>query len=267
MIKQKIKLSFAISLALFGCPRVQAKPVNPVLLVQSPTLNRSGQINESLIFAAAPPPPPDIGEPGQRSEAGSRGCEEMDKPLASSQKRLTALVPVYSGSELVLGATLAPAPIFWFYIPYQYQSPFPAKFVLRNKEGKLVYQSDVTLPETPGVISLSIPRAVPPLEIGKRYRWFLKIYCKAQEPPAFVEGWIQRNLLNPVLKSQLEKATPRDRVALYAANGIWFEALSTAAELRRRDPKDTSWAALLRSVGLNDFVNEPILQCCTLKTE
>lgn len=231
---QNIKLTLVIGWAVLSCIQVQAQPVNFL----------------------APPPPPDIGEPGQRSEAGSRGCEDMNQPLTSSHKQLTALVPVYSNSELVLGATIAPTPTFWFYIPYQ--PPFPASFVLRDKDGNLVYQTDVTLPETPGLVSLSLPRAVAPLLIGKRYRWFLKIYCKAQEPPAFVEGWIQRNSLNPVLKSQLEKATPRERVALYAANGIWFEALNTASELHRRDPKDTSWAALLQAVGLNDFVNEPL---------
>ncbi len=258
---QKIKLTLAISWVVLSCTQLQAQPVNHLLLAQSPTLNRSGQSNESLIFAA-PPPPPDIGEPGQRSEAGSRSCEAL---ACDSQKRLTALVPIYSNSELVLGATSAPAPTFWFYIPYK--QPFPGKFVLQDKDGKLVYQTDVTLPQTPGVVSLSLPGAVAPLLIGKPYRWFLKIYRKAQAPPAFVEGWIQRNSLNPVLKSQLEKATPRDRVALYAANGIWFEALSTAGVLRRRDPKDTSWAALLQGVGLNDLATEPILECCIPKSE
>lgn len=243
---QKIKLTLAISWAVLSCTQVQAQP-------GSQNIESSAQ----LIFAA-PPPPPDIGEPGQRSEAGSRGCEEMNKQFASSQKRLTALVPVYSDSELVLGATIAEYPTFWFYIPYQ--PPIPGKFVLRDKDGKLVYQTDVTLPETPGVVSVSLPRAEAPLEIGKQYHWFLKIYCKAQQPPTFVEGWIQRNSLNPVLKSQLEKATPRDRFALYATKGIWFDALSTAVELRRRNPKDTSWAALLRAVGLNNIAIEPIVQ-------
>jgi hypothetical protein len=123
------------------------------------------------------------------------------------------------------------------------------------------------LPDTPGVVSLSLPQTVAPLEIGKQYRWFLKVYCKAQEPPAFVEGWVQRISLNPILKSQLEKATPRDRVALYAANGIWFEALSIAGELRRRDPNAPSWVVLLQAVGLTGLVNEPIVECCTPKGE
>lgn len=255
---QKVKLTLAISWAILSCTQVQAQPVNSVLLEPRPTSNPNRQPNELLTFAA-PPPPPDIGEPGQRAEAGSRGCqEEIDKPLASSQKPLLALMPVYSDSELVLGTTIAPTPTFWFYIPYQ--PPSSGKFVLRDKNGKLLYHTDVTLPQTSGVVSLSLPKAVAPLEIGKQYHWFLKIYCKPQEPPAYVEGWIQRNPLNPVLNSQLQKATPRDLVALYAAHGIWFEALSTASVLRHRDPKDTTWAELLRTVGLNDLATEPILK-------
>ncbi|NMG19996.1 DUF928 domain-containing protein [Brasilonema bromeliae] len=151
-------------------------------------------------------------------------------------------MPVYSNSEFVFGTAIASHPTFWFYVPYQ--SSFPAKFVLRDKEGKLIYQIDVTLPKTPGVTSFSLPSTVAPLEMNKQYHWYFKIYCKAQEPPAFADGWIQRTSLNPALKSQLEKATPQQRVALYATNGIWFEALSTAGELRRRNPRDTSWAAL-----------------------
>ena len=259
---QNIKLTLAISCAVLSCTQVQAQPVNSQLLGQNPTLNPTRKLNKALTFAA-PPPPPDIGEPGQRSEAGSRGCENVDKrvPTDTQKQPLTALVPVYSDSALVLGTTIAATPTFWFYIPYV--TAIPAKFVLRDKDGKLLYQSDVMLSQTPGVVSLPLPKTVTPLEIGKQYRWFLKIYCKAQAPPTFVEGWIQKVSLNPVLKSQLEKATPRDRVALYAANGIWFKALNTAGVLRRRNPNDTSWAALLQAVGLNDLANEPIVECCT----
>ncbi|MEI2582661.1 DUF928 domain-containing protein [Scytonema sp. PRP1] len=240
--------TLAISWAVLSCTQMHAQSVNSLVIGQSSTVNPRGQLNQSLIFAA-PPPPPDIGEPGQRAEAGSRGC-------GGGNKQLTALMPVYSNSQLIFGATTASHPTFWFYIPYK--PPSPGKFVLQDKDDNLVYQTDVTLPQTPGVISFSLPQTVAPLLIGKRYHWFFKIYCKAQQPSAFVEGWIQRNSLNPALNSQLEKATPRERVALYAANGIWFEALTTAGELRRRDPKETSWATLLQAVGLNDLANEPI---------
>lgn len=266
---QTIKLTFAISWALLACTRLQAQPVDPVLLVQRPTLNPSGQSNEALIFAA-PPPPADIGEPGRRSEAGSRRvCEEMDGQRSMSEKKLlTALVPVYPdyqplNSELVWGATTAEHPTFWFYVPYQ--PPFSGTFTLRDKDGKLVYQTDVTLPKTPGVVSLPLPSTASPLKVGEQYHWYFKVYCKPQQqqPPVFVEGWIQRNSLNPALESQLEKATPRDRVALYATNGFWYEALTVASQLRRTDPKALDWAALLQSVGLDNIAKEPIVECCT----
>lgn len=250
----KIKLSFAIAASVLSFTQVQAKPVKSLPLEQSPTSNLKAQLNRTLIFAA-PPPPPDIGEPGRRADAGSRGC--------GGNKRLIALVPDYLNSHLIFGATTAQYPTFWFYIPYQ--PAFPAKFVLEEKDGKLVYQSDLKLSQTPGVINLSVPKTVAPLSMGKQYHWYLNIYCKQQDPPIFVEGWIQRNSLNPTVQDQLDKATPRDRVALYAANGIWFEALSTAGELRRRDPNDTSWATLLQTVGLNGVANEPIVPCCTLR--
>ncbi|MBD1930037.1 DUF928 domain-containing protein [Trichocoleus sp. FACHB-90] len=265
---QTIKLTFAISWALLACTRLQAQPVDPVLLVQRLDLNPSGQSNEALIFAA-PLPPADIGEPGRRSEAGSRRvCEEMDEQRSMSEKKLlTALVPVYPAyqplnAELVWGATTAEHPTFWFYVPYQ--PPFSGTFTLRDKDGKLIYQTDVTLPKTPGVVSLPLPSTAPSLKVGEQYHWYFKVYCKPQQqqPPVFVEGWIQRNSLNPALESQLEKATPRDRVALYATNGFWYEALTVASQLRRTDPKALDWAALLQSVGLDSIAKEPIVECC-----
>jgi Domain of Unknown Function (DUF928) len=261
---QKMKLILAISCTVLSCTPVQAKPVNAPSLGQNPALKPSKKLNGSLTFAA-PPPPPDIGEPGQRSEAGSRGCENADKrlPTDTQKQQLIAIVPVYSDSALVLGTTTAAAPTFWFYTAYV--APVPAKFVLRDKDGELVYQTDVVLPQSPGAIGLSLPKTASPLLVGQRYRWFLKIYCREQEPPAFVDGWIQIDALDPVLKSQLEKATPRDRVALYAANGLWFDALNTASELRRRNPKDPTWAELLQAVGLNDLATEPIVSVTNLQ--
>lgn len=256
---QKMKLAFAISLALVGFARVQAQPADSTILVQRPTLNLSGQLNQPLIFDA-PPPPPDVGASGQRTEGASRGCENMGKqPNLSKEKVLTALVPVYGSrdSELIWGITTASRPIFWFYVPYS--SKLEAEFVLQDEAEQTVYQTPVTLSGTPGLVSLSLPSKAAPLEIGKRYHWYFNIYCQPQQPPVFVDGWIKREELNPALKSQLEKATQKKRVALYAANGIWYDALSASAELRRINPKDTNWVALLRAAGLDDIALEPMV--------
>lgn len=252
---QKIQLFLVISLSLLSCIQVQAQPENP-----------KGQLNQSLIFAA-PPPPPDIGEPGKRGEAGSRGCSQNpNKPLSSSPKRLTALVPIYSNSELVFGTTIREHPSFLFYVPYT--SDFASgEFVLEDEvQNQTIYKTSLT--RTPGVVSFRLPSKAAPLETGKRYRWYFNIYCnKDNQIIANVEGYVKREQLKPALKTQLEKATPRQQVNLYAANGIWYEALSAASELRRSNLQDPSWTELLQAVGLNDFVTEPRVECCNLESE
>ena len=260
---QKLNLTFAISLASLGFTPVQAVPIKSVLLVQHPTLNSSRQLNERLSFNA-PDPPDDINAPGNRTAGGKRGCENMKQLSASKEKLLTALVPVYrpKGSGLVLGLTTAPNPTFWFYVPYL--PTLAAEFVLQDAAGQTVYQTPVTLSGPPGVVSLSLPSTASPLEIGKRYHWYFNIYCQPQQPPVFVDGWIKRDSLNPALKSQLHKATPTQRVALFAAKGIWYDALTASAELRRTDPKHTDWAALLQTVGLDNIASEPMVKCCQL---
>ncbi|MBN3870345.1 MAG: DUF928 domain-containing protein [Nostoc sp. JL33] len=252
---QKIQLFLAISLTLLSCIQVQAQPGNS-----------KEQLNQSLIFAA-PPPPPDIGEPGKRAEAGSRGCSQnVNKPLSSSSKRLTALVPIYANSELVFGTTIAEHPSFLFYVPYA--SNFASgEFVLEDEaQNQTIYKTSLT--GTPGVVNLRLPSKAAPLGIGKQYRWYFNIYCqKDKQIIANLEGYVKREQLKPALKSQLEKATPRQQVSLYAANGIWYEALSAASELRRTNSQDTSWTALLQAVGLNDFATEPKVECCNLESE
>ncbi|ODG99952.1 hypothetical protein A4S05_35540 [Nostoc sp. KVJ20] len=220
------------------------------------------QIPGTEIFNA-PPPPPDINAPGNRTAGGKRGCENMQKQLAASQEKLlTALVPVYQSpnAELVFGLTTISHPTFWFYIPYK--TTDAAEFVLQNQEGQTVYQSPVSLSGTPGVVSLSLPSTAASLKIGDRYHWYFNIYCNPQQPPVFVDGWIKRVEPNTVLKTQLEKATPNQRVALYATHGIWYDLVAASGELRRLDPKDNNWANILQSIGLNYIASEPIVDCC-----
>ncbi|MFN6569516.1 DUF928 domain-containing protein [Dendronalium sp. ChiSLP03b] len=244
----KIQLFLAISCILLSHTQVHA------------------QLNQSLIFAA-PPPPADIGEPGKRAEAGSRGCGQNinQSSVAVPAKQLTALVPVYSKSELVFATAIAEHPSFWFYVPYSSSFAY-GEFVLEDEaQNQSIYKTSLT--STPGVVSLGLPAKAAPLEIGKRYRWYFNIYCKKDNQIiANVEGYVKRDQLNSTLKTQLAKATPSQRVTLYAANGIWYDALSAAGELRRTNPQEQSWTALLQAIGLNDVATEPKVECCNLES-
>ena len=259
-----IGLSLAIIFALVSFTPVQAQLAKPMNSIPRPTLNLRQQSKKPLIFKT-PPPPPNIGAPSQRKGGGSRGCMDVNvQNTQLSEKVLTALAPEYSGSQLVLGLTTQVRPTFWFYVPYKSNSTY-AKLVLEDELNQTIYKTPLT--QTPGVVSVSLPSTSAPLKIGKRYHWYFNIYC--QQDNQFltsVEGDVQLLALNPIVQSQLDKATPQQQVALYAANGIWYEALTTLANLRHTYPQDTKlvsdWASLLGSVGLQNIAAEPIVDCC-----
>lgn len=263
---QQLKLSCSISLVLLSFMPVQAEAVESETLISRSTLYSSKQLDDPLSFNA-PPPPDDIDAPGDRVGGGKRGCENLAKQLTGSKgKLLTALVPVYGApdSGLVLGATTASHPTFWFYVP---DAPaVEAEFVLQDQASQTIYQSPVLLSKMPGVVSLSLPSHATPLEIGKLYHWYFNIYCQPQQPPVFVDGWIKRDSLNSDLNNQLEKATPKQRISLLAAHGIWYDALTAAAELST-DSKHTDWVTLLQIVGLDNISTEPVVDCCHFKSQ
>ncbi|AVH63771.1 DUF928 domain-containing protein [Nostoc sp. 'Peltigera membranacea cyanobiont' N6] len=204
--------------------------------------------------------------PGNRQGGGSR-----DFGLEKAQdKYLTALVPqVNLGTEetpFVIGLTVSERPTFWFYVPYQPIPPRNVRFVLFDEEEDDVYEATFQFNNTPGIVSISLPETVTPLEIGQNYRWIFSFISNPRNRSAddVVTGWVKRILKDPDLKSQLESVTTqRESILLYAANGLWYDAISALAQLRCSQPQDetiqTDWYNLLQSVDLGDIASEPIV--------
>jgi hypothetical protein len=67
----------------------------------------------------------------------------------------------------------------------------------------------------------------------------------------------------------LAQATPQETVALYRANDIWYEAVTSLAKLRRKNPENAphidEWAKLLQSVNLEAIAQKPITSALTPK--
>ncbi|MEH1909026.1 DUF928 domain-containing protein [Nostoc sp.] len=220
----------------------------------------------------SPPPPPDRGAAGDRGGAASRGC-------GVSNQSIIALVPVYKQTlkreeteavpvTTVWGLTTEKHPTFWFFVPYKKSTIHSIEFVLQDESAKLSQTLYLTKPEEPGIISIRLNATTPPLEVNKMYHWFFKIQinCNPQQPPEqeYVEGWVQRVNLNPKLVDISKQATPQQRVKLYAENGIWYDALTTLAELRLAKPEDRTlaveWMNLLKSVDLENLAKQPLLK-------
>jgi hypothetical protein len=256
---QKIILTAALSSIVY-CPALWALPVS---------------VNNSSINFTPPPPPPDRGAAGDRGGAASRGC-------GSSNESLMALVPVYQQTlnqnqqeaiplTKVWGLTTAAHSTFWFFVPHDKSSITAIEFVVKDestKPSQTIYRSAINPPSNPGIISVRLPETTAPLQVGKMYHWFLKVRvnCNPQQPAElqYVEGWVERVKLNSSLAQRLQQATPQQQAALYAENGIWYDALTTLAELHVDQPTNASfvadWKSLLNSVGLENLANYPVVK-------
>ena len=131
-----------------------------------------------------------------------------------------------------------------------------AEFILQDDQEEVIYRvgsSDFAdLAHTPGVIGISLPSAIAPLEIDKTYQWYFNLDCNS-ESPLSVQGGIERVPLDPTFADELAIATPLEQAAHYQENEVWYDAITELARLRREsdDPAvSTAWTDLLRSLDL-----------------
>ncbi|NEO74838.1 DUF928 domain-containing protein [Moorena sp. SIO4G3] len=201
---------------------------------------------------------PPKGAPGKRKGAGSRN----DCPPG----KFIALVP---GTNF--GLTTSERPTFWFYVPYSDNRTIQAEFRLRNKELKEVYKETFMLQNTPGIVKITLPETVSGLVVEDLYHWRFSVICNPTDPldNDFVSGGVERISITDDLEQQLEGNNPRERIVVYAKQGLWFDALTALAELRLANPQDKTlaqdWADLLEQVGLKEIDSQPLVDCCTVE--
>lgn len=203
------------------------------------------------------PPTEDIDNwpPTQPRRPVRGGCASI------SQLGLTALVP-----KNKIGRTVSDYPTFFFYLPQTEAES--AEFILQDPSGKQIYKQDLTISNLSGVIGVSIPanKNVPPLEVGKSYRWNFTVICDSLDRSAdqIESGTVRRVELSADIRRQLDQADPRQKTVIYAENGIWQDALSTLSAARQANPDDAQlaadWESLLESVTLGKIAKEPIVQ-------
>ncbi len=260
-LKLILAVAFGCFSVLVSSTWVTAQPARPTATERSnstPPESKSRTRRQPLRLIL-PQLPIGTSAPGGRRFGGARrtGCPK------DVELQLTALVPATESQPTITnvwGLTSVEHPILWFYTPYNKSSNYPADFELLDDKSTPIYKTAISLPSVTGVIGVPLP----PLALDKQYRWFFNVYCdrQQQETPIFVEGVVKRVNLSQAIKEQLQKAEPIQQIAIYANNGIWHEALTTLAQLRQKNPNDATlaedWKELLTSVGLNQFVTQPL---------
>ncbi len=212
------------------------------------------------------PPRSDSPAPENREGGATRS------PCIKGNKPLVALVPV-SG----VGNTSAEYPKIFWYMPELSADDAPSpmiEFILRDANKQEVYSAKYPLAKTnqglvgsPGLMSLNVANLYP-LQTNQEYHWELTLMCDSKGPDrsqdTFVEGAIKRVEPDPFLALRIQRATPQERVAIYAREQLWYDTLATLVELRRARPTDPTlaeaWTKLFDSVNLNAISREPLFQ-------
>lgn len=199
-----------------------------------------------------------VGAPSRTGGAGTRGRRWCIK----GNKLLTALTPNNN-----VATTVSANPTLFWYVPQTEAKS--AEFVIFDPDlDREVYKTTLALEDIPGVVKLSLPKAVS-LETGKEYVWQLALICNPENPEEqdYVRGMIERTQLSSAQKTKLADAIePLKQAEVYAGAGIWLETLIVLSQLRHERPNDSkindAWKELLESVELEAIATEPLIECC-----
>lgn len=195
--------------------------------------------------------------PSRRLEGGiARGNCGFD---AANKIQMKALLP-----DTNIGLTTTGKPTFFFQISPS--SVEEGKFLLLNAKGDtIIYEKTFPLKKTGGVMSFTLPAEAEALQPGKEYTWELVANCDPEDQRGNprVQGSIKRLPPSQKLASDIARIPMRDRAAVYAEAGYWYDSLKTLADLRSTNPNDSTlisdWNDLLESAGLSKIAKEPLL--------
>jgi|GEM_PF-3728139 len=239
-----------------------AKPSQPQHLLQKgdfpPDGSGGGQpvdrSDAGSQFQFKPPSGTGGGQPTGRRSAGSRSsCQGAN---LTKKESLMAFLPEWEGHALTANGQVE----LFFYVPYSNISS--AKLVLEDENFNEIETIALEVDEAiPGAIAI---RPTTQLEAEKTYNWLFTFECRGEnedEPtPFFVEGTVTRVLPSDALVAALESATTdREKAAIYAQNGMWFDALTLLGNLQRSGAENAdAWAEFLESVGLGELASKPV---------
>ena len=197
------------------------------------------------LASAAPSPlyvPPELGAPGQRVAAGTRG--------GGRSASILLLVPDH------IGYTTREQPILYWYLA----EPTTTRIDLTLRdETSVAPLLDVQLP-TPaqaGIHAVRLAEHGVRLRPDTSYQWFVSLVPDPERRSKdFVAGgWIRRREPDAVLRERLGAAPTGSEAVAYAESGIWYEAIDALSSRIEAAPGDAALheqrAALLEQAGLS----------------
>lgn len=181
--------------------------------------------------------PPQRGLPRTTQGTGSRGCTQSE-PVT-----LALVVPKDHN-----GQTLSGHPTFFWHVSNQ--TSVPVEFALVEPGvAKPLFVQRMRV-QQPGIMQASLPKELPELATGRKYRWSVSLICDSNRPSnnVFVQSWIERVSAKPDLTQQLaalpandtSAQTLQEKARIYGQAGLWYNALETLYTASNANPNNTS---------------------------
>jgi len=185
--------------------------------------------------------PPRRGAPRTRTGGGTR--------TDGAPVEVAVLVPEDTG------LTIAEQPTLYWRLSHDTSARF--EFVLSDdRQVAPLWRENVTDTFRAGIHALPVSAMKLTLAPGVSYRWFVALVRNPDQRSNDVvsSGTLERVAPAPGLDEQIGRASPEERASIFAAHGLWYDALDALSKTIEAHPDDADLqaqrAALLRQVGL-----------------
>jgi hypothetical protein len=192
--------------------------------------------------AASDPPtykPPPRGAPSGRVGLGTRSIHPPPQ--------VWALAPDHTGLT-----TRDQPSLYWYVL-----KPVASRIEITafTSQGiKTLLDESVASPVAAGVQRMDLARYGVRLEPGVEYRWSVSLEGDPKQRSNSVA--IEFVAASPALAQRIASTPRTERAAVYAGEGIWYDAIAALGELIEQSPNDAALrmqrAALLEQVGLKE---------------
>jgi hypothetical protein len=184
---------------------------------------------------------PEVGKPRRRVGGGRRG-------LPQDQPEVVQLVPQH------VGRTVSAQPKLYWYLSSVPSKDIRVELTLIDEESiEPVLDVPIDRPTEPGLHKIDLGKYGVKLSPGQDYQWSVALVVDPSQRSLDVvsTGWIRRVAPPADLKARLA-ASPENAAAIYASEGLWYDALDATAQLgASNDPRfQPHLTALLQQVDI-----------------
>lgn len=195
--------------------------------------------------------PPAIGKPAHTVGGGSRG----------TPGKIPALYVVAPDH---VGQTTSAEPSLFWYIDRAPDPSVRVEFTVLGEEGiEPIVEAVLPTPTEAGIHRIRLADHGAKLEAGTEYEWSVALVIDPDERSKDIvaTGFIDRVDGSDSLASRLASADKAGSAAVYADEGIWYDAIAALSDQIERNPGDADLlrqrADLLRQVGLDEAAAGP----------